>query len=413
MSSLKINKLRPANEEKRLEALLEYEILNDTQDEELDDLVELASRICDTPVSLVTLLDEDWQWFKANKGMDAEGTERDVAFCNHTILQDDLLEIPDATKDERFKDNPLVHAGKDKVRFYAGVSLKNRNGYNLGSLCVIDDKPRQLSEDQKKTLKVLARQVARKLDYDLNKRRLQEQAHSLESANERLEKLSYLNVNLLSAMAHDLKNTMGGAEAVFSLIQAKVELEDDLSMLVNEELKSLSQSHKLLSDMVTWGSSYVKSGEIQKIEVHPAEVVDAVLVALEDQAKRKNMSLKNKVSEDFQVKTDQEMLKFLFRNLVQNGIKFTKDGKVTVGFDEEKEAFYVRDEGKGMTEKQLKKLFSWDRSKVSKGTAGEPGSGIGLMLCRDFVERHDGEIWATSSEGVGTCMYFTLWKKHS
>jgi signal transduction histidine kinase len=255
--------------------------------------------------------------------------------------------------------------------------------------------------------------VARKLDYDLNKRRLQEQAHSLESANERLEKLSYLNVNLLSAMAHDLKNTMGGAEAVFSLIQAKVELEDDLSMLVNEELKSLSQSHKLLSDMVTWGSSYVKSGEIQKIEVHPAEVVDAVLVALEDQAKRKNMSLKNKVSEDFQVKTDQEMLKFLFRNLVQNGIKFTKDGKVTVGFDEEKEAFYVRDEGKGMTEKQLKKLFSWDRSKVSKGTAGEPGSGIGLMLCRDFVERHDGEIWATSSEGVGTCMYFTLWKKHS
>ena len=396
------------NDSERLKALSEYEILDGTTDEELNDLVELASEICETPISLVTLIDEDRQWYRAKKGIDEKGTSRDVAFCNYTILQQELVEIKDATKDERVKDNPHVTSDEDHIRFYAGVPLTNRAGYNLGSLCVIDIEPRELNDFQRKSLKLLAKQVVRKLDYDLDQKRLCEHARCLKQANQKLEQLSRLNVNLLSAIAHDLRNNLAGSESVLSLIKGRVDLGEEMDFLVNEQIKGTHQAYKLLSDMVTWGSSYVKSGEINKEEVKLSDAVDSVLTDLSDHASRKNLRLQNRIPDERSVQSDPEMLKFLFRNLVQNALKFSEDGTVEVGYDKEKSAFYVSDQGQGMSNLELEKLFSWDRSKVKKGTADEPGSGIGLMLCMDFVKRHGGSLWASSSVGKGTTFYFTL-----
>lgn len=395
------------NDSERVKALLEYGILDGTMDEELNDLVNLASEICGTSISLVTLLDEDKQWFKAKKGLASDGSAREVAFCNHTIQNEEIFEVKDASKDVRFMDNPFVKF-EDHFRFYAGVPLTNRDGHNLGALCVIDTKPNQLSEFQKRSLKTLARQVVRKFDYDLNQKQLREHTNSLQSANDKLQKLSRLNVNLLSAMAHDLRNNLAGSESVLSLIKDRVKLGEDMEVLVKEQLKGTSQAYKLLSDLVTWGSSYVKSGEIQKEEVDPSETVDTVLTDLSDHAMRKDVKLYNRIRSGQEIQTDSEMLKFIFRNLVQNAIKFSEDCKVNVGFDQDKQAYFVSDEGQGMSKVQLEKLFSWDRSKVKKGTAGEAGSGIGLMLCCDFIDRHGGSIWASSTEGKGTTFYFTL-----
>lgn len=148
----------PDNENERLRALQNYQILDTQTEKEFDRLTELASIICETPISLVSFVDEKRQWFKSRKGLDIRETARDLAFCQYAIMGEELFEVEDATRDERFKTNELV-TGTPDIRFYAGFPLVDPGGYSLGTLCVIDRKKRQLTEQQKNALKLLAEQA--------------------------------------------------------------------------------------------------------------------------------------------------------------------------------------------------------------------------------------------------------------
>ncbi len=165
---------KPENEKQRLEALQRLELLDTAPEPEFDELVKLAAAICGTPISLVTLLDERRQWFKAAIGMDAAETPREIAFCSHTILQPDLFLVTDAAVDPRFANNPLV-TGDPHIGFYAGIPITSPDGFALGSLCVIDRKPRQLTQLQLDMLTMLARQVNARLE-------LRQQRHQLQTA---------------------------------------------------------------------------------------------------------------------------------------------------------------------------------------------------------------------------------------
>jgi PAS domain S-box-containing protein len=165
----------PSNEKERLRALRNYGILDTLSEYDFDRITELASLICDVPISTITLIDEERQWFKSAVGLDSRETPRDVAFCGYTIMDQELFEVPDATKDERFKDNSLV-TSDPKIRFYAGYPLIDPRGYSLGSLCVIDRKPKTLNEKQKRALQLLAGKVT-SLIVD---RRLKEELRSFE-----------------------------------------------------------------------------------------------------------------------------------------------------------------------------------------------------------------------------------------
>ncbi len=151
-------KVIPPNERERLRALESYEILNSLREDEFDRITELATLLCGTPISLITLLDEKRQWFKSKVGVDIDETPRELAFCQYTIMQNELFEVEDATQDERFKDNEFV-TGPPDIRFYAGFPLTDASGYNLGTICVIDRKPRNLTASQKKALALLAKEV--------------------------------------------------------------------------------------------------------------------------------------------------------------------------------------------------------------------------------------------------------------
>src|ERR1043166_9553984 len=161
----------PRNDKQRLHVLWPYDVLDTMPEEVFDDLAELAARICEAPIALITLVDEDRQWFKSKVGVTLTETSRDISFCGHAIAQSDLFIVPDATQDERFASNPLV-TSDPQIRFYAGAPLISPDGHALGTLCVIDKVPRQLRPDQQQALRVLARHVMTQLELRRRSREL-------------------------------------------------------------------------------------------------------------------------------------------------------------------------------------------------------------------------------------------------
>lgn len=181
---------KPEDEAERLAALRDYEILDTLPERGYDDITRIAAQICGTPVALVSLVDENRQWFKSRIGVDVEETPRDRAFCAHAILEPDaLLVVEDATRDPRFADNPLV-TGPPGIRFYAGAPLVTSDGHALGTLCVIDREPRRLSIAQQSALRALARQVVTQMELKRAVNRLERSQEALEEANRALEEQS-------------------------------------------------------------------------------------------------------------------------------------------------------------------------------------------------------------------------------
>ncbi len=175
----------PDNEAGRLAALKDYAILDTEPDAALDAMVQLASYICHAPVAAISLVDENRQWFMASVGLDEKEISRDIAFCAHTILQQEPLIVVDAHLDERFFDNPLV-TSTPNICFYAGIPLAACGGQHLGTLCVIDRVPRELNPDQLMALRVLADNIMSHLNLRLSHKRAREHVIQMQQKNVQL-----------------------------------------------------------------------------------------------------------------------------------------------------------------------------------------------------------------------------------
>jgi diguanylate cyclase (GGDEF)-like protein len=176
----------PANEAERLDSLRSFGVLDSLPEQGYDDIVQIASSISDSPIALISLIDENRQWFKARVGLDVPETARDLAFCGHAILHpDDVFIVEDALEDERFASNPLV-LSDPSIRFYAGAPLTTSSGLAFGTLCVIDTVPRELNENQIRTLQALARQVMAQLELRRAIDELKDSAREREAARQQL-----------------------------------------------------------------------------------------------------------------------------------------------------------------------------------------------------------------------------------
>jgi PAS domain S-box-containing protein len=176
----------PANEQARLKALRSYEVLDTAAEPTFDSLTRLAAQICGTPMALISLVDEGRQWFKSYKGLEVQETPRQVSFCAHAIAQPGIFTIPDARADARFSRNPLVTSAPH-IRFYAGAPLITSEGHALGTVCVLDQVPRQLTLEQARTLETLAEQVVAQLELRRMNRTQTRLISELRTSNERFE----------------------------------------------------------------------------------------------------------------------------------------------------------------------------------------------------------------------------------
>ena len=191
------------DEERRLAALKQYEVLDTQPEQALDDLTSLAAAICGAPIAMISLIDEKRQWFKSKVGLEMAETPRDISFCGHAVQQRELFIVPDATRDDRFADNPLV-TGDPNICFYAGAPLVNPDNMALGALCVIDHVPRTLTPAQEKALRVLARQVILYLE-------LRRQMRELAKSEEQL-RVAADNVAKAKTASHRLSMIVEGSD---------------------------------------------------------------------------------------------------------------------------------------------------------------------------------------------------------
>ena len=205
----------PADEIERIARLNSYNVLDTLPEQQFDDLTELAAQICGSRISLISLVDSNRQWFKSRVGLDAEETDRKYAFCAHAIHGDELFYVPDATQDDRFADNPLV-TGEPHVVFYAGAPIITPDGHRLGSLCVIDDHPRELTDEQQAALVRLSRQVTSNLELRLQLRKLEESNRITAAKNEELQQFAYRT-------SHDLKAPITSTKRLATYISEDIE----------------------------------------------------------------------------------------------------------------------------------------------------------------------------------------------
>ncbi len=398
----------PYTDSERIAALKEYKIMDSSPEEEFDNITKLASYICQAPISLITLLDEERQWFKSKIGVAISETPREHAFCNHTIQQNDLMIIEDAQKDERFKDNPLVLEDPN-IRFYAGMSLTSPKGYNLGSLCVIDRVPRKLDEQQIFALRTLARQVINQMELRKQNFELIKVLDEVYEQNQNLKNLNDFNRKLQSIVSHDLRNPINATRHFLNFISSG-ELNSEEIMTWSYSIgKSLELSERLLNNMIDLGVSSFKNDEQHKEEIELHEYTQNIVDEILPQAQLKRNQILN-YTEKITFRGNPHLLDFILRNLLQNANKFTHIGTIIISSESTEDTLILRikDNGKGMRQDELEGLFQFEINHSNLGTDGEKGSGLGLNICHDFVLRMKGRIWAESEEGKGSIFNIEL-----
>ncbi|MDX1971533.1 MAG: ATP-binding protein [Candidatus Sumerlaeia bacterium] len=406
----------PENEDERLKTLEEYEILDSPSEKDFDDITEIASFVCGTPIALVSIIGRDIQWFKSKRGITGTQTPRDIAFCAHAILQDQLFTVPDAFLDERFHDNPVVQ-GDPHVRFYAGTPLKLENGANIGTLCVIDRQPRNLDDNQKKVLEALGRQVVSLFELRKKMRDISTVKVELERTNSELAIMrdqavaaSRAKSGFLANMSHELRTPLN---AILGYSEMLIEdMEDAGVQDYIADLQKINHSGKHLLNLINdiLDLSKIESG---KMEIHP-EMFDLGLLLKEIGDTAELLAKKNQNQYRLEVMSplkhvylDITKTRQILMNLISNACKFTKQGEIrlvvsTKGREEEHLLVEVIDTGIGMSPNQMDKIFTEFVQADSSTTREYGGTGLGLAISRRFAKMMGGDIQVESKAGAGS-----------
>ena len=397
------------NENERLLELESYSILDTLPEKEYDEITFLASQICGTPISLISLIDDKRQWFKSNYGLEVRETARELAFCAHAINdQENIFIVPDSRIDERFSDNPLV-TNNPFVVFYAGIPLVSPKGHALGTLCVIDNEPRHLDASQINALKILANQLMRLLELRLS-------IMDLQKSEEHLKRLNATKDKLFSIIGHDLREPIGTLKPLLDFLLKSSDLSDteNVKKVLRMIQKSSTSAYNLMENILAWARSQLDEISYSPEEIKLSGLIKTTVDLFKESLQSKNISISIQIPNDTLLYADRNMLMTVFRNLISNAIKFTSEGKsieiISIEMDNHHQ-IEIKDQGIGMDADRISKLFDKTEYTSTYGTNGEKGNGIGLLLCKDFIERNGGTLNVESEIDKGSAFIFSIPKK--
>ena len=406
----------PSDEKQRLAALYDYEILDTLPELVFDDLTQLAAQICDVPISVVSLVDADRQWFKSKVGLDVDQTPRDVAFCAHAIHSPQLLVVNDARKDERFADNPLV-TDAPNIRFYAGAPLVEPGGHELGTICVIDVMPRELTPEQLNALSALSRQAVSQLELRKKLSAQRELSQRLRAASREAQRANRTKSRFLAHMSHELRTPLN-AIIGFSKVLRKTLPESvggKQSLYCDRITDNGLHLLKLINNVLDLSRIEANQVEVthESFDVH--ELLRDVTAQVESLVGQRGNTLTLSCDESLQSMTSDPMrVRQCLINLLSNACKFTTDG--AIGITAVKETrdgvpwvrFEIADTGQGMTSEETSRVFDEFYRAQQPTAEHREGTGLGLAITQQFCRLLGGEISVRSRPEVGTTFVIRL-----
>lgn len=385
----------PQSDEERLKKLHLYEILDTPPEEAFDKIAKLANQIFDTPSAFISFVDRNRVFFKANIST-LEGNEvlREDSLCSLAILKDQLTVFNDTHQIPDLLESPHV-ACEGGIRFYAGAPLKTAEGYQLGTICVVDSVPRQATEKQLRMLETLSSIIVDELEHRLSAR-----------------KAIRVQSDLLNITVHDLKNPAINISLLADLIMkqsAESGTIEGLAAKIKVCIGDIMQRLDGLLDL-----SQIENGEF-KLNPEPtdlSEILNRVKNNFKIQAQQKRQTIKLDYADSIELKIDKNRIQEVFENLLSNAIKYSNPAtEITISVKTDHNIVVVefRDQGQGLSESDMKKLFKKFAKLSSAPTGKERSNRLGLSIVKTLVELHNGKVWATSEgKNKGSSFYVSL-----
>ncbi|MGB1313327.1 MAG: sensor histidine kinase [Bizionia paragorgiae] len=391
---------KPSNESARLAAVYEYKLIDTLPESDFDNITSIIAAMFDIPMSLITLLDADRNFLKSHFGVPFNEAPRDLSFCGHAIMsEDDIFIIEDSRKDERFHDNPIVK--EHQAIFYAGVPLMNPEGFPLGTLCVFDTKPRQLTALQKQVLIAMAKQVVNLFELRKRNNELRETKEQLNIQNENLK-------HFAGHVSHDMKMPLANMIVTTDILKKKYKNVLDAKGI--EYLDYLKQSSFTLSDYISGLLDHYESdklgGELESFDLNLLleEIVDLLNINIDCEI--------NFPETNEELFCNRAALEQVFLNLIGNSLKYNDKEKIVITIackrgDAHLE-FKISDNGIGIPQDKQKEIFNLFSTVGNLDRNGNRGNGIGLSTVQKLITKLGGTISLESELGKGTTFNFTI-----
>jgi signal transduction histidine kinase len=389
----------PVNEADRLAALYSLNVLDSEPEKDFDDIVALASSVCDVPVSLISLVDADRQWFKARLGTDLTETSRDLSFCAHAILGGDVLVVPDTRQDPRFADHPAVGSGAG-VRFYAGAPLVTTDGLALGALCVMDREPRRLGADQLRALRALACQVTSQLE-------LRRYAVALANTTARLQELERRKDDLAALVGGELRAPLRLMGSYLSELGRTGYHDAELGDLVG---RATAAHVRGFTDLIEHLTSMAEAGagndSLHMREIDLTRLTQRAVEAVRPIAATKQIWILNQAGgPTLPIVADPVRLEQVLMHLLFAAVKYTPPGgRVRVGTDIESGPTVHLDDmdpADGLRPDLFPHLYYGTIANPSD----IPGPDRGLAVAKRILDAHHATVALSDRPGDGTSLH--------
>lgn len=385
----------PDNDTKRLEKLYEYQILDTHQEDTFDKIALLASQIFETPFAFISFVDKERVFLKANiSHFDGNMLPRHKSPCALAVLDESFTVFYDTLGNENFKDNPLIE-DEGGIRFYAAAPLRTPEGYLLGTVCVADTQPHEGTVCPKKLemLKSLSEIVINKLESRLRYKNL------LKAQNE-----------LMHITLHEIKNPLASINLANDVSLKAPARQEDMHLMIKQSVKRIQSK---LHDLLQYSELEEAQEKLNIEETDIPEIFDSLLKNFQLQANRKRQTITLLLEDSLpKIYIDRKKISDVFHNLLSNAIKYSYfDSPIHIYARRQQNSIEVefRDQGQGLSRQDMDSLFKKFAKLSAKPTGKETSNGLGLSICKSFVEMHHGKIYAKSmGKNMGSSFYVSL-----